>query len=319
MHLIVPFAGTVSEAGLQALQTLSLPHLDRLLARLSPGLPLGSDEFSLNPPHEQAVALALGWSKNTATLPDCALPFAAQQAQALGLPGATTTAWGCLTPVHLHAGSEQISLTDPAALQLDDAASRAALDAVQHLFTSEGFQLHWAAPLVWLASHPQFDGMATASLDRVTGRQLTPWLPDRHGARLVRRLQNEVQMLLYTHPLNDQREAAGLPSINSFWLSGCGSLPIHHKPASSMPADTLQIDHRLRAPALAEDWAAWCEAWRALDAGPIASLLQQPGSASLTLCGERIAQPFTLQPQPRWQHLLQRWRQRASTHLLEAL
>ena len=324
MHLIVPFAGTASEAGLQALQTLSLPHLDRMLARLTPGAPFGSDEFSLNPPHEQALALALGWTNNAATLPgralpdcalpDCALPFAAQQAQALGLPGATTAAWGCLTPVHLHAGSEQISLTDPAALQLDEAASRAALDAVQHLFTSEGVHLHWAAPLVWLASHPQFDGMATASLDRVMGRQLTPWLPDRQSARLIRRLQNEVQMLLYTHPLNDRREAAGLPTINSFWLSGCGTLP-----TSNTPPEALQIDHRLRAPALAEDWAAWCEAWRALDNGPIAGLLQQPGSARLTLCGERFAQPFTLQPQPWWQALLQRWRQPATTSVLEAL
>ncbi len=319
MHLIVPFAGTVSVAGLQALQTLSLPHLDRLLARLTPGPPLGSDEFSLNPPHEQALALAFGWSHDATTLPDCALPFAAQQAQALGLPGATTTAWGCLTPVHLHAGSEQISLTDPAALQLDEAASRAALDAVQHLFTSEGFDLHWAAPLVWLASHPQFDGMATASLDRVLGRQLTPWLPDRHSARLVRRLQNEVQMLLYTHPLNSQREATGLPTLNSFWLSGCGSLPINNTPTSTPLAEAPQIDNRLRAPALAEDWAAWCEAWRALDAGPIASLLQQPGSARLTLCGERFAQPFKLQLRPWWQQWLQRWRQPGSAHVLEAL
>ena len=314
MHLIVPFAGTVSEAGLQALQTLSLPHLDRLLARLTPGLPFGSDEFSLNPPHEQALALAFGWSHAAATLPDCALPFAAQQAQALALPGATTAAWGCLTPVHLHAGSEQISLTDPAALHLDEAASRAALDAVGHLFTSESFHLHWAAPLVWLASHPQFDGMATASLDRVLGRQLTPWLPDRHSARLIRRLQNEVQILLYTHPLNTQREDAGLPTINSFWLSGCGSLP-----ASNQPAPDLQVDNRLRAPALAEDWAIWCEAWRALDAGPIASLLQQPGSPRLTLCGERFAQTFTLQPSAWWQQLLQRWRQPGSISVLEAL
>ena len=314
MHLIVPFAGTVSEAGLQALQTLSLPHLDRLLSRLSPGAPLGSDEYSLNPPHEQALALAWGWPGDASTLPDRALPFAAQQAQALGLPGATTAAWGCLTPVHLHAGSEQISLTDPVAMQLDEATSRSVLDAVQHLFTSEGFSLHWAAPLVWLASHPQFEGMATASLDRVIGRQLTRWLPDRQSARLIRRLQNEVQMLLYTHPLNDQREAAGLPTINSFWLSGCGSLP-----AGSMPTEAPQIDNRLRAPALAEDWAAWCEAWRALDAGPIASLLQQPGSPRLTLCGERVAQAFTLQPGAWWQQLLRRWRQPASSSMLEAL
>ena len=44
MHLLVPFAGTVSEAGRQALQTLALPQLERLLAQLSPTQTLGTDE-----------------------------------------------------------------------------------------------------------------------------------------------------------------------------------------------------------------------------------------------------------------------------------
>ena len=58
MHLMIPFAGTVSEAGRFALQTLALPRLDQLLARLQPTQRLGSDEYSLNPPHEQALAAA---------------------------------------------------------------------------------------------------------------------------------------------------------------------------------------------------------------------------------------------------------------------
>ena len=35
-------------------------------------------------------------------------------------------------------------------------------------------------------------------------------------------LAGEVQMLLYSHPLNDAREAQGALPVNSFWLSGCG-------------------------------------------------------------------------------------------------
>ena len=88
---------------------------------------------------------------------------AARQAAALGLDASQP--WGLLTPVHLHVGTEQVSLTPPAALQLDEAVSRAVLDAVRDLFESEGFTLHWAAPLQWLATHPLFDGLATASLD----------------------------------------------------------------------------------------------------------------------------------------------------------
>ena len=316
MHLIVPFAGTVSDAGRQALQTLVLPNLTRLLARWTPGVPLGSDEFSPNPPHEQALAQALGWPH----APNAALPFAAQQAAALGWPSADA-AWGRLTPVHLHLGADAVSLTEPTALPLDEASSRQLFEAVRPLFETEGFTLHWAAPQQWLATHALFDGLVTAAIDRVINRNIDPWLPEQRNARLIRRLQNEVQMLLYTHPLNDAREAAGLPTVNSFWLSGCGRLPAVANAAVNRTA-APQIDDRLREPALAEDWAAWCEAWQALDAGPIRALLEAgpahalPGADDghrLTLCGERQAQAWAPAAQGLWQRLSGRWR-RPSVH-----
>lgn len=309
MHLIVPFAGTVSDAGRQALQSLSLPALSRLLARWTPGDTLGSDEFSPNPPHELALALALGWPAG----PDAALPFAAQQAAALGWPTGDA-AWGQLTPVHLQAGADAVSMTEPAALPLDATSSRTLFDSVRPLFDTEGFTLHWAAPRQWLATHPLFDGLATASIDRVIGRNIDPWLPEQRSARLIRRLQNEVQMLLYTHPLNDAREAAGLPTVNSFWLSGCGRLP-----ASSRTAAAPLVDDRLREPALAEDWASWCEAWQALDAGPITALLGAGESARLTLCGERQAQAWAPAAQGLWQRLSGTWRKPSVHAALEAL
>jgi hypothetical protein len=315
MHLLIPFAGTVSEAGRQALATLALPRLDRLLAGLQPVQRLGTDAFSLNPPHEQALAAALGWSHGA----DDALPFAALVAARHGteIDPNTGLPWALLTPVHLHVGTEQVSLTPPAALQLDEAASRAVLDAVRHLFESEGFSLHYTAPLQWLATHPLFDGLATASLDRVTGRNVDPWLPDQRHARLLRRLQNEVQMLLYTHPLNDAREAAGLPTVNSVWFSGCGRLPAG---AAASPAPV--VDDRLRAPALGEDWTAWADAWRALDAGPIADFdaAATPGSgAVLTLCGERFADSFVPTPVGLWQKLTGKRHSPPATAVLEAL
>jgi hypothetical protein len=39
------------------------------------------------------------------------------------------------------------------------------------------------------------------------------------------------------------------------------------------PSAGVQVDDKsLRQPALDEDWAAWCDAWQALDAGPIARM-----------------------------------------------
>ena len=302
MHLIVPFAGVASDAGRQALHDLPLPNLQRLLARLQPAAPDAADELTLSPPHERALAQALGW-----TVTDGRLPFAAREAQALGLPDAP---WAWLTPVHLHVGTEQFTMTDPATLGLDDAASLELLDAVRPLLESEGFTLHHAAPQRWLATHPMFDELATASLDRVIGRNVDPWLPDQRAARLLRRLQNEVQMLLYTHPLNDRREAAGLPTVNSFWASAGGRLP------PQTAAEAPRLDERLRRPALAEDWVAWREAWSQLDAQAIAAL----GSAdTLTLAGERAAITFSAQPQGLWQRLSSSFKRPALPALLESL
>ena len=302
MHLIVPFAGVASDAGRQALHDLPLPNLQRLLARLQPAAPDAADELTLSPPHERALAQALGW-----TVTDGRLPFAAREAQALGLPDAP---WAWLTPVHLHVGTEQFTMTDPATLGLDDAASLELLDAVRPLLESEGFTLHHAAPQRWLATHPMFDELATASLDRVIGRNVDPWLPDQRAARLLRRLQNEVQMLLYTHPLNDRREAAGLPTVNSFWASAGGRLP------PQTAAEAPRLDERLRRPALADNWVAWREAWSQLDAQAIAAL----GSAdTLTLAGERAAITFSAQPQGLWQRLSSSFKRPALPALLESL
>lgn len=304
MHLIVPFAGVASEAGRQALHDLPLPNLQRLLSRLQPQAPDTADELTLSPPHERVQASALNWP-----VADGRLPFAAREARALGLHDAP---WAWLTPVHLHVGTEQFTMTDPASLQLDEPASRELLDAVRPLLESEGFTLHYAAPQRWLAAHPMFDELATASLDRVIGRNVDPWLPDQRAARLLRRLQNEVQMLLYTHPLNERREATGLTTVNSFWASAGGRLP------SGTAAEAPLLDDRLRGPALAEDWVAWREAWSQLDAQALAAHATTK-DLTLTLAGERSALTFTSAPQGLWQRLSSSFKRPALPALLESL
>ena len=298
-QLIVPFAATLSEAGRFALRETPLPNLARLLARLQPGARLGSDEFSSSPPHEAALAAAWGWQGESG-----GWPFAARAAAADGI-AVGERAWGLLSPVHWAVGRDRITLAEPALLALEADESRAFFEAVRELFESEGFTLAWGAPLRWYAAHESLAALPTASLDRVVGRNVDRWLPEGRAARLLRRLQNEVQMLLYTHALNDHREAQGRPAVNALWLSGCGRF---------QPADesAVALDDRLRAPLLAEDWAAWREAWRALDAGPLAALRQrveasEPGLA-LTLCGERLAQRWDAVPTPWWQRLAQRLR-----------
>lgn len=309
MHLLVPFASALSEAGRHTIRDLFLPNLERLLGRLQPGERHGSDEYSLTPPHEASLAAARGWQGGAG-----ALPFAAHAAHADGIE-VLDLAWGQLTPVHWHVGRDEILLTDPESLQLEEAESRALLEAVRELFESEGFALAWGAPLRWYAAHESFAELPTAALDRVVGRNVDRWLPAGREARLLRRLQNEVQMLLYAHPINEAREARGALPVNSFWLSGCGRW-------QESLAEPVQIDERLRAPLLGEDWAAWAEAWRALDAGPLATLAaaaERGEPVALTLAGERFAQRFENAGGSWWARLRRRYSHPSAADVLEAL
>lgn len=288
MQLLIPFAGPpvpatnappdgVRVAGGGTAPLPPLPHLVALLRQLAETSRDDGDEWSLSPPHERALARAFGWQGG-----DGRLPFAARLARLDGLDTGDL-AVGLASPSHWHLGTHQVSLIDPATLMLAADDSRALLDAVRELFVSEGFAVARGAADRWYVMHESLGALATASLDRVIGRNVDRWLGSDPAARRIRRLQSEAQMLLSTHPINAAREARGLVPVNSFWLSGCGVAQPERGPAP-------EVDARLRGPALAADLAAWTKAWETLDAGPLAALRQRAArgeAVALTLCGER--------------------------------
>lgn len=324
-HLLIAYAASTAEGCQQALRALALPHLERLLARLAP-LPGGdatgngaetaagdapgaaagagtiaaaADETSLSPPHERALARALG-------LPgaDGRIPWAAWhvwhvwQHRPQGLAADGGQAWAFVTPCQWQVGSDHVTLRDPGELALDEAATRTLLAVAAPWFAADGIALHYDRPGRWLACGAPFADLATASLDRALLRDLRHWLPDArrapqqsHQARTLARLHSEVQMLLHTHPLNSAREQRGQPPVNAFWLHGAGALPASTTgpiPTAAQPV----LPSTLRSPALHGDWRAWAQEWAALDAGPVATLLHQAQSGQrvqLTLCGERRA------------------------------
>lgn len=307
MHLLIPYASALSEACRHTLRDLPLPHLAQLLNRLEPVWRSDADEYSLTPPHERALALALGLAG-----PDGGLPWGAHLAAADGIDTADLH-WGLLSPTHWHVGSDQVSMLDPESLAIDEAYSRELLDAVHPLFESEGWALVYGAPTRWYVAHESLGELPTASPDRVIGRNVDLWMPTHPQARLVRRLQQEVQMLLYTHPATDQRIAAGLTPVNTFWLSGCGARQV------TAEHGALLVDRRLRDALLREDWATWAEAWQALDAGPLREALtaaQAGQDVTLTLCGERSAVSLARRPRGLWARLRQRFQASAPAQTL---
>ena len=297
MHLLIAHASALSESCRHVLEDLNLPQLAALLSRMEPSTRSEADEFSLSTPHERALAEALGLAG-----PDGGLPWAARLAAQDGIDTGDLS-WGLLTPTHWHVGVDHVTMLDPETLALGEDESREFLDAVRPLFESEGWALAWGAPTRWYAAHESLSELPTASVDRVIGRNVDAWMPDHPQSRLLRRLQQEVQMLLYTHPLNDRRAELGLLPVNSFWLSGCGV-------RQSESADSeLVVDTRLRAGLMRDDWAAWAQAWRELDKSAVSDALDALRAGRpvrLTLCGERSAQGFQPATRSLWQHVKSR-------------
>jgi hypothetical protein len=148
-------------------------------------------------------------------------------------------------------------------------------------------------------------------------------MPRSDAARLVRRLQNEMQMLLYTHPINDARAARGAPAVNSFWLSGTGDLPANAPPF--LPATVIDT---LQASALSDNAAAWTQAWQALDAGPLAAMAQalarrgpssEAQAPALTLCGNYTARTWRQQPRSLFSRMGAALRSTPATAILKNL
>jgi len=190
-------------------------------------------------------------------------------------------------------GREQASLSDPALLRISETESRALMADMATYFAADGLQLHHLHPGLWLAQGEPMD-LPTASLDRVIGRDVDPWLAAGAAARLLRRLQGEMRMLLYTHPINEKRaERQELP-INSIWFSGTG-----RRATPARPAQAVHLTRRLAPAAMAGDAAAYAQAWAELEQEILRPLLarQQAGQAiTLTLCGERGY--LSLEPAP---------------------
>ena len=304
-HLIVPFAACSGEDWLQAVSSLKLKNLDQLLRGMKLLDTNAGQADSLSPPHERVLAKALRLATNA----DGLIPWAALKAKAKPNQG-----WAIITPCHWAMGREHATLTDPATLDLTEDESRTLLAAMQPYFATEGITLHYAASTRWLAEGDVFRSLPTASPDRVLGRNVDRWLPP---SRQIKLLQNEMQMLLYTHAVNDERPSRGQRSVNSFWVSGSGALT-----ETATDAPQVKVTRALAPSAFANDWTTYAAAWAQLDANDVAQLLAQQNSGKpvrISLCGESNSVTFESVPRSLFARLKGAFTPLSTTYLLKQL
>ncbi len=240
-------------------------------------------EDSLCMPYEMAYARALGLPSDEGKM-----PWAAFETQTLKQP----CAW--VHPCHLDVGMTDMVMQPVDQLRLSETESRELHALIAPYFEQDGITLKYHSASRWLALGEQFADFECASLARVQGRSINDFLPDAGEFPLqtqLARLQAEVQMLLYTHPISEARQARGLPMVNSFWVDGAGLLD-----AMPVSCGMVRLDFCL-AEAL-HDEHAYRKTWQSLtlSAEDLAAKAHANQEAlHLTFCGERTA--ITLQPQ----------------------
>jgi hypothetical protein len=126
-------------------------------------------------------------------------------------------------PVHFDAGRADIVLTR-CVDDLDDAEARVLVAMLSDHFAGDA--LRFVAPRAgaWFALAATSPDIATTPVDAVIGRSPITHLPQGRDAGTWKRWQDEIGMLLYGHPVNEAREAAGRTSVNAVWFWGGGRI-----------------------------------------------------------------------------------------------
>jgi len=206
VHFVVPDLFLPREAAAGACAGLHLPALEKILARAQPA-PLPASSL------EEWLSAAFG-AENQAIAP--------VTLQADGeYPGAAY--WLRADPVHLILRGDQLILRPIGTLDADEAGQLCA--SLNRHFAEYGLHFMAPQPQHWYLRLGSAPGITTHPLAQAAGKDIHALLPHGADALCWHKLLNEIQMLLFEHPVNQAREARGEWPINSVWPWGGGHAP----------------------------------------------------------------------------------------------
>ena len=163
------------------------------------------------------------------------LPIAHYRYQGQQFKQLTSHSLICADPVHLAVGMNDITLTDKITDLSEDEASEL-ITLLNGHFNQDGLTFFLGKNQDWYLAFEKEDDLSSVPLETVFRKNIASHLMKSKG-RNWQALQNEVQMLLHSAPLNQQREMTGLPTVNSLWFWGAGNSELFSHKASHVFSD----------------------------------------------------------------------------------
>lgn len=131
--------------------------------------------------------------------------------------------WMFATPVHLVLQRDTFSLAAPVPLDLTAHEVEALTNTLNQHFIADEMVFFWHENQ-WYLRLSVSPYIETSAPELAINKDIAGFTPTGTGAIAWAAKSNEIQMLLFEHPVNQAREADRLPLINSIWCYGGGQL-----------------------------------------------------------------------------------------------
>lgn len=193
-----------------------------------------------------------------------------------------------IEPVHLQAGTDHAVLFGPRYLNLPSTDWQSLVQDLNAWLAEDGLHLFTVSSgrhyLAYTAVGEEHLGeQDLPPLACALNRNVQPFLSG-DAVRSLRRWLTELQMWLYTHPLNVARAARGQPELNSLWLSG-------RAPLASIRQPLLMGMPDASAPLIYTDSAVLAGAVRVERGADAVVLMAQPAPSLAELADARYREP----------------------------
>jgi len=281
LELILPFSLPPAGLANDLLKALNAPSLAKLIASSNTRTLMTGEAFSKALAHEYLLAddlNAVDFSTSPATTWD--------KMQAKGVTPQSGF-WFSLQPVHIHFARDHLVLMDQRRLLITDDESRQLFNIAKTVCDEFQMELVFGDNHTWFLRCDSWSGLKTSTIDAACGHNIDIWMAQGDHARAWRKLQNEIQMLWFSHEINQQRESNGQNTINSVWLSCGADKPSSNRKTLMNLADSSNFAQHLSSPivssslvldaltgaAMNSDWSYWLEQMHELEKNYFAPLL----------------------------------------------